>query len=240
MVTQHPEIANRYKYILVDEFQDTNGVQSMLIENIKTAKNDQPAKLFIVGDLKQSIYRFRHANLEIFADYIKRAQEGAGRYVYLSDIDAWAQCPALYAYKSILNLYQPKEAGFDPQRCGILFHQLWQKAWSKRLTYKDSSLEACIEEVWEQTVKSVYPSLLSNKKLFRHNERLYAQAKRLALIQEGIKSNLGNFSISQYWEVELPTVLVDAVSFAVSYTHLSLFWPQRETEKPCRFSQGIF
>jgi len=57
----------------------------MLIENIKTAKNDQPAKLFIVGDLKQSIYRFRHANLEIFADYIKRAQEGAGRYVYLSE-----------------------------------------------------------------------------------------------------------------------------------------------------------
>ncbi|HOM96796.1 UvrD-helicase domain-containing protein [Acetomicrobium sp.] len=85
MVTQHPEIANRYKYILVDEFQDTNGIQSMLIENIKTAKNDQPAKLFIVGDLKQSIYRFRHANLEIFADYIKRAQEGSGRYVYLSE-----------------------------------------------------------------------------------------------------------------------------------------------------------
>ena len=132
---------------------------------------------------------------------------------YLSDIDTWTQCPALYAYKSILNLYQPRDAGFDPQRCGILFHQLWQKAWNKRLTCKDSSLATCIEKLWEQTVKSVYPSLLNNKKLFRHNKRLYAQAKRLALIQEGIKSNLGNFSISQYWEVELPTMHVDAVSF---------------------------
>ena len=76
---------------------------------------------------------------------------------YLSDIDAWAQCPALYAYKSILNLYQPKEAGFEPAALWHTVSSAMAKAWSKRLTYKDSSLEACIEEVWEQTVKSVYP-----------------------------------------------------------------------------------
>jgi len=85
LVSQHPEVADKYKYILVDEFQDTNGVQCMLIESIKAAKQDQTTKLFVVGDLKQSIYRFRHANLEIFADYIKKALSGEGHYIVLGE-----------------------------------------------------------------------------------------------------------------------------------------------------------
>lgn len=85
LVASHPEAAGKYRHILVDEFQDTNGVQCMLIESIKAARQDQTIKLFVVGDLKQSIYRFRHANLEIFADYIRRAQGGEGHYIALGE-----------------------------------------------------------------------------------------------------------------------------------------------------------
>ncbi|MBR2616454.1 MAG: UvrD-helicase domain-containing protein [Clostridia bacterium] len=58
------EIGLRYDAVFVDEYQDTNEVQDMLFRAI--AGED---KLFVVGDPKQSIYRFRGAEPRIFAAY---------------------------------------------------------------------------------------------------------------------------------------------------------------------------
>src|SRR5262249_12098254 len=52
--------AERFERIMVDELQDTNQVQLELIESIARAN------LFTVGDAQQSIYRFRHADVELF------------------------------------------------------------------------------------------------------------------------------------------------------------------------------
>ncbi len=52
--------AQRFALIMVDELQDTNRVQLELIESIASAN------LFTVGDAQQSIYRFRHADVELF------------------------------------------------------------------------------------------------------------------------------------------------------------------------------
>lgn len=48
---------DRFKYILIDEFQDTNGVQFELAQQIS-----QQGHLFVVGDPDQGIYSFRHAD----------------------------------------------------------------------------------------------------------------------------------------------------------------------------------
>lgn len=53
----------KYRAILVDEFQDTNHLQDRLIELIRRESN-----LFLVGDLKQSIYAFRGTCVEIFIE----------------------------------------------------------------------------------------------------------------------------------------------------------------------------
>ena len=53
----------KFKMIMVDEYQDTNGVQEEIISRIVDAKN-----FFAVGDVKQSIYRFRNADPKIFMD----------------------------------------------------------------------------------------------------------------------------------------------------------------------------
>ena len=55
-------LCSRYSEILVDEFQDINETQNMLFKAI--SKNE--SNLFMVGDVKQSIYNFRQANPEIF------------------------------------------------------------------------------------------------------------------------------------------------------------------------------
>lgn len=59
----------RYKHILLDEFQDTNPLQWHIVRswlNAYGADGDQPS-VFIVGDPKQSIYRFRRAEPRVFA-----------------------------------------------------------------------------------------------------------------------------------------------------------------------------
>ncbi len=62
-------IMNMFDEILIDEYQDTNNLQNVIFNAIsKDNKN-----LFIVGDVKQSIYRFRSACPEIFNDDKKNA-----------------------------------------------------------------------------------------------------------------------------------------------------------------------
>lgn len=61
-----------FKYIFVDEFQDTDDVQIKIIQDLQKSFGEQ-CHLFIVGDLKQSIYRFRGATLSAF-EAIKRGQ----------------------------------------------------------------------------------------------------------------------------------------------------------------------
>lgn len=56
------DLSKRYKEILIDEYQDTNNLQNVIFNAIS---NDNK-NLFIVGDVKQSIYRFRSACPEIF------------------------------------------------------------------------------------------------------------------------------------------------------------------------------
>lgn len=58
------EIGERYRYILIDEFQDVNQLQFSIFKKIYEKSNK--TNLYFVGDPKQSIYRFRGANVAIF------------------------------------------------------------------------------------------------------------------------------------------------------------------------------
>ncbi|GAX39031.1 UvrD-helicase domain-containing protein [Nodularia sp. NIES-3585] len=59
--------AQRWKAFLVDEFQDTNPIQSKILELLT-----QSTRLTIVGDAKQSIYGFRRADVEVFQTWRNR------------------------------------------------------------------------------------------------------------------------------------------------------------------------
>ena len=76
------EIASRYKAIFVDEYQDTNLVQETLINALLEAGQ---ASLFAVGDVKQSIYRFRQARPDLFLSRYHRYQAGEGKMIELRD-----------------------------------------------------------------------------------------------------------------------------------------------------------
>lgn len=80
------EIGSRFREILVDEYQDSNGVQDAIFSALSREKNN----CFMVGDVKQSIYQFRLADPGIFLEKYHRylpaeeAEAGQGRKVLLS------------------------------------------------------------------------------------------------------------------------------------------------------------
>ena len=105
LLEEHPEVlrrtSNRYRFFLVDEFQDTNGLQRDLLAKLALGRADfslrdsqrelsdshaanrrlksaPHANLFIVGDRKQSIYGFRGADVDVFREMTAsiKAQNG--------------------------------------------------------------------------------------------------------------------------------------------------------------------
>ena len=71
LITEDPQVRARYrgaafKHVLVDEFQDTNQAQWQIVRSL--ADLQTPGSLFVVGDIKQSIYGFRGADIAVFAD----------------------------------------------------------------------------------------------------------------------------------------------------------------------------
>jgi len=83
-----PSYAGKFRHIMIDEFQDTDGLQENLASSMTRAwgEDAENRSLFVVGDIKQSIYRFRHANPKLFAEYIRRGESGAegGEHIPLS------------------------------------------------------------------------------------------------------------------------------------------------------------
>jgi len=62
-----PHVKTNFKYIMVDEFQDTNETQFEIVKN----SMNPDTNLFVVGDSKQSIYSFQGAEIEVFNNAVR-------------------------------------------------------------------------------------------------------------------------------------------------------------------------
>ncbi|HET8538885.1 MAG TPA: UvrD-helicase domain-containing protein [Anaeromyxobacter sp.] len=79
------ELRARFRALLVDEYQDVNGLQQELFEALAGPGETAGPVLVAVGDLKQSIYRFRGADVSVFARVVRAMSAGAGRVLHLSE-----------------------------------------------------------------------------------------------------------------------------------------------------------
>ncbi len=74
-----PKVKTDFRYIMVDEFQDTNAIQWEIVKEATKGK----ANLFVVGDEKQSIYSFQGGEIEVFHNAIN--EQFDGKSVEMSD-----------------------------------------------------------------------------------------------------------------------------------------------------------
>jgi len=98
LLRDHPEVREdqkrRFRMVLVDELQDTDPVQYEIVlflaERLGGRATDaysaelEPGRLFVVGDPKQSIYRFRGADYSAFRRVVDRILAAGGRPLHLT------------------------------------------------------------------------------------------------------------------------------------------------------------
>ena len=68
------ELQEYYQEIMIDEYQDSSYIQEALLSSLSRAEQGQRPYLFMVGDVKQSIYRFRQARPELFNGNTRRME----------------------------------------------------------------------------------------------------------------------------------------------------------------------
>ena len=94
------ELSKKFKYIMIDEYQDTNELQyNIFLPILDYLKK---GNLFIVGDEKQSIYRFRDADLNIFNKTKENIKEHEGIDFLLSLPDSFRMSPVIAAFTNYI------------------------------------------------------------------------------------------------------------------------------------------
>jgi len=110
---QQPEfladVQERYQYILVDEYQDTNGAQNQVVLTI--CSYEEP-NIFVVGDEDQSIYSFQGANLNNMLDFRQRFPSCL---LISTKINYRSTQPILAAAKSLIDNSTQRVEGIDKQ-----------------------------------------------------------------------------------------------------------------------------
>jgi len=106
----------QFTHIFVDEFQDTDPVQAEILvllsaddsnETDWRAITPRPGKLFLVGDPKQSIYRFRRADIIMYQDLTRLLQDKGIAIEYLSR-----------SFRSVRPIQEAVNAAFAPEMTG--------------------------------------------------------------------------------------------------------------------------
>lgn len=128
----------KYRYIMIDEFQDNNALQKdllyLLAENRQShqerpsAANLEQGKLFFVGDEKQSIYRFRGADVSVFRRLGEELENNGGESIDLAA--NYRSEPELVDFFNVLfpgvfrDAEEEYEARFEPLESGSESHKI--------------------------------------------------------------------------------------------------------------------
>lgn len=145
---EQPKLRNyfqgRYTHLLVDEFQDTDPIQAEMLAFLTSDNHEEtnwqqcrprPGSLFLVGDPKQSIYRFRRADIVTYKQVKEMLVRSNGQVVKLSksfrstlELREWSNEVFRQFFGKVETQYSPAsvdmEAGrdnaTDGQMCGVV------------------------------------------------------------------------------------------------------------------------
>lgn len=154
LLQDHPEVRryfkNRYQCLFVDEFQDTDPVQAKMLFYLTGQETEEmdwrkvkptPGSLFLVGDEKQSIYRFRRADVETFRLASRILKETGGRVEHLDT-----------SFRSLGRLCEWINRAFSPlfERQDELYQAQFAPLFQDR---PDGQDDYCVRKIMIQKVK---------------------------------------------------------------------------------------
>jgi ATP-dependent helicase/nuclease subunit A len=163
----------QFKHLMVDEFQDTNLLQLRLIESLR----GRGSELMVVGDEFQSIYGFRHADLEVFRAQREAMEERAsGRVMGLSG--NFRSRPEVIGAVNVLaggmlgESFRPLRVGASPQ------NGIEEPAVELLLTARDG---------WDEQGIDLEPAVDSGTPLNCLAEARFVAERLRALVEEGFE-----------------------------------------------------
>jgi ATP-dependent helicase/nuclease subunit A len=230
-------LQQKFRYLLVDEFQDTDPVQAEILfwlaedDATSSATKERPVAdwrtlplrpgaLFVVGDPKQSIYRFRRADIDTYNVVRRRFSDPAvGRVVPLTlnfrsvpELCTWANKIFQTRFPAEPTLHAPRFAALDPTRSNVasggvstLTHTCDRKVLQKQDAEKIASYIRSEVDAGRRRFRDFL--ILTRKK--RDRIAAYADALKSRNIPVEV-SGAGAFGESP--EVEVLTVLLRALS----------------------------
>ncbi|WP_228288193.1 UvrD-helicase domain-containing protein [Thermosipho ferrireducens] len=166
---------NRYKYIIVDEFQDTNYLQKELFDKLHSDNN----YIFYVGDRKQSIYRFRGADVSVFIrtqqEFEQKEKEGKN-YKVLALKDNYRSHPELVSFFNTIS----RETLFN-----------------KNIITSENNDDVFFYEVFKTIEPSLYEKLWFSEKLDNSNAKLICEKDKIPGIFQEKGSRIKYILINQ-------------------------------------------
>ena len=186
VIAEH--LKSKYKYILVDEYQDTNPLQNKIVSYF------EKSNLFIVGDPKQSIYGFRGSDISSYFDFANKIEE-SGQTLnmninYRTDLIIINTINEIF--KSLMNYYEPIESNLDTN--------------GKISVYPSEDLESLIILVKDLLKEYKIQNIAI---LTRSNNQVIEITKLLQ--KEDISFNTGSKSLKQIEILNLISRIIDVV-----------------------------
>jgi ATP-dependent helicase/nuclease subunit A len=116
------KLDSRYRHVLLDEFQDTNPLQWQILQSwfAASAAVDSRPTVFVVGDPKQSIYRFRRADARLFGVVREFLEQEFGAH-YLTQNETRRNAPAVL--DAVNSVFSGRPDGFADFEEHIAHHR---------------------------------------------------------------------------------------------------------------------
>ncbi|GAA3636322.1 helicase-exonuclease AddAB subunit AddA [Lactobacillus hamsteri] len=228
---------NKFKEILVDEYQDINALQEGIIQTIKNGKTNN---LFMVGDVKQSIYGFRQAEPTLFLEkYHKFGKEENTneKRIVLADNFRSTEPVTKIVNKVFKTVMSDNFGGIDYRKEGqllfgakyypehlsqaseIIFHE---KKQSSNFDSDDngeidySEIQMVIDRIkqFKQEKLQVYDARENKKRDFRYSDIAIltrSRSNNLEIMQEFAKNNIPLFitDAENYFQTFELTIMMD-------------------------------
>lgn len=165
------ELSEQFEEILIDEYQDSNMVQETILKSISRETNGTPNR-FMVGDVKQSIYKFRLAMPEIFME----------KYAKYSTLDFAENGEVNQEQRIDLDInFRSRKVVLDS--VNVIFKQIMQESVGGILYDSNASLK--YGELFESTVE-----IFDDTNIDKIKNRMANEVELLLVTEETMNTNL--------------------------------------------------
>lgn len=174
------ELKQTYKYVFVDEYQDTNQIQNKLVELLCGQDNK-----FLVGDVKQSIYGFRRSKPQIFLDLEQSYaldEHSEAKYLNVNfRSDKQILCFVNFVFDNIMT---PPTSGIDYKKNGRF-------KGVKQFEYDIPKIKICLYNKKEEKSQKILARGIYKIQKQNTNQNLSASQKEACIVAKQIFSLVG-------------------------------------------------